>query len=197
MELEFFEEELMPFESLEGKLLVASQSLDGTYFEKSIIYLCAHDDKGALGIVINNKIGSFYIKDYISNTYVKPNLKNRKIPIMFGGPIEPDRLIILSITKEQERNFDRLQSVTLYTESKEFLKDCASGKVKDKFIVAKGFAAWDPEQLEKEIEENSWLIAPANLDILFSQKIKNKWQKVVESIGVKNFLQLVNYTGNA
>ncbi|MBA8666919.1 YqgE/AlgH family protein [Holosporaceae bacterium 'Namur'] len=197
MELEFSDDELRPFESLEGKLLVASKSLDGSCFERSLIYICAHDDKGALGIIINNKIGNFYIKDYVGNAYVKPALKNKKVSIMFGGPIDQDRLIILSITKEQEKNFEYFPAVTIYTECKQFLQDYASGNNKDKFLLAKGFAAWEPNQLEQEIEENSWLIAPANLDILFSQKVKNKWLKMVESLGVKSFLQLVNYTGNA
>lgn len=197
MELSFLDDDLKPFESLEGKLLVASKSLDGSCFERSLIFICAHDDKGAIGVIINNKIGNFYIKDYIDSTIIKPALRSRKIPVMFGGPIEQDRLIILSITKEQERNFDKFQRVTLYTESNTFIQDYALGKIKSKFISVKGFAAWEPNQLEQEIEENSWLIAPATLDILFSQKIKNKWQKVVDSIGVKSFSHLVNYTGNA
>jgi len=189
--------ELQPFDSIEGKFLIASQALDGTVFERAIIYVCAHDEKGAIGIIINNKIGSFSLKDYLQDETLKITLKNKKIPVMYGGPVHQDKIVILTVTKEQEKNFEKIQSVTVYTESEKFLRDCALGKIKDKFIAAKGVAAWDPNQLEHEIAENSWLIAPASLDILFSQKIKNKWQKVVENIGVKNFSNLVNYFGNA
>jgi putative transcriptional regulator len=196
-EIELYNEELRPFESLEGKFLVASRSLDGSCFEKAIIYICAHDEKGAIGIIINNKIGSFYLKDYVKNMQIKSSLKNKKIPVMFGGPVDQDKLIILTVSKKQEKNFDKIQSVTIYTESENFLYDCACGKTHDKFIAAKGIAAWDPYQLERELSQNSWLVAPANIDILFSQRLKNKWEKVVASIGVKNFSYLVNYSGTA
>jgi putative transcriptional regulator len=198
MEFEYIDEEVHPLESLEGRLLVSSLTLDGTFFQKALIYICAHDDKGAIGVIINHPSKeSINLKDYIPKDAISKGVKNKKIPLLTGGPVESERLLILSLSKEQEKDFDKLPRVTIYTETENFLHDYAFGFIKDKFIVIKGFAAWDPGQLEKEITSNSWLVTSPTADVLFSQKMKNKWEKVVESMGVKNLTNLVNYTGNA
>ncbi|RZI47336.1 hypothetical protein EDM53_02595 [Rickettsiales endosymbiont of Peranema trichophorum] len=185
------------FDSIEGKLLIATKSLRGTCFEKAVVYVCTHDVKGAIGVIVNSKIATLSLKDYIDEKTIKKSLSKLQIPILFGGPVEPDRFLVLVISNEQIKNFTGPQCITFYTEINKFLKDCAAGKINGKFIVARGLSVWNTQQLDKEIMDNSWLVAPATLDMIFSQTIKDKWKKITSTIGLKDISNLVSYTGSA
>lgn len=187
------------FDSLEGRMLVAVKSMDGSVFEKAIVYICAHDENGAIGVIINHRIGSLSLKDAIkfdssaahSKKYDKP------FPVVFGGPVESSRFLVLSLSKEQQKKFNLNKAITIHTDCDGFLNDYVSANSTDKFLIAKGIAAWDANQLEQEVAENSWLLADPSVDIIFSQKIKHKWNKVVKELGVSDFANLVGYSGEA
>ncbi len=187
------------FNSLEGKMLVASPRLEDHFFEKSLIYIFMHDENGALGVILNHIIGSVsnhkLLKLLDGNT---TKMKNKKLPIVFGGPVNTEKVIALSINKEQEKNFSHLQSLTLHTDIQNFIKNCVMANVASKFLLARGISAWGSGQLEHEIAQNTWFISHPDIDLIFSQKIKDKWSSVIESLGLlKNSAYIAPYTGNA
>lgn len=182
--------------SLEGKFLVAAKDMEGSCFEKAIVYICAHDENGAVGVIVNQRIGSLNLKDAIKFDSEKIIKKyNKPFPVVFGGPVESSRFIILSMEKQSNKYPDK--SITIHTDCDSFLSNYIHTNNDDKFIVAKGIAAWESNQLEQELEENAWLIADFNTDIVFSQRIKHKWDRIVKELGVRNFGNLVNYSGEA
>lgn len=193
-----FDQQNTQFNSFEGKLLVASPHLGDQYFERALVYICAHDVNGAIGIIINQKIGTISSQDLIkyTNSKFKENT-NKKFTVLFGGPVYSDKVVVLSLSKEQQNTISVQHGVTLYTDINMFLKDYSAGKLKTKFIFAKGVATWDSRQLETEIAENSWFVTPASIDILFSQRIKHKWDIIIKELGVNNLHSLVCYSGNA
>ena len=71
------------------------------------------------------------------------------------------------------------------------------GKQKDDFLLVKGFCGWDKNQLEAEVQENSWLIAVADYKAIFSKKSHASWDKIIKSIGVKKSDNIVSYSGRA
>ncbi|CAL7959640.1 putative transcriptional regulator [Alphaproteobacteria bacterium] len=188
--------------TLEGKFLIASPHLDDAYFGRSIIYICAHDESGAIGIIINQQIGNVAPEDLLKN-YTPPqvpklNIGNKKIPVLFGGPINTEIVVALSITKQQELSFTRHQKVNLHVDMSRFLKEFVAGKTKpSKFILVRGVSAWDSAQLEGEIAENSWFIVNPSIDLLFSQRIKHKWDYIMKELGILDFNYLVHYSGSA
>ncbi len=190
------------FKSLEGKLLAASPHLEDPYFERTLIYMCAHDVTGAIGVMINQQIGTISLKDFLknhnNNSLDLLNL-DKKFPILFGGPINTERTIAISINKQQEKAFSNTNNkVTLHTDINKFSKDIASKKLKpSKLLLIKGISAWESKQLEEEISENQWFIADPSLELLFSQRIRHKWDMVIKDLGVSNFSNLVQYSGNA
>lgn len=186
------------FQSLEGKMLIASRLSDESCFGKSIIYLCAHDENGAIGVIVNNRIGSLNLKDAIKFDSHRYKKYDKTFPVVFGGPVESSRFIILSLEKSKG-TFSNIMNnnITMHIDCDHFLNNYVSAKSDDKFLVAKGIAAWEASQLESEIAENSWIIAEADPDIIFSQRIKNKWDRMIKNIGVKDLSNLVSYTGDA
>lgn len=184
------------YESLEGKLIVASPHLDDPCFSKSLIYICAHDEDGAVGIIVNHKIGMVSSKDLFFGMKYDSHLpKNKRIALMFGGPVNTDMLIILSKKKEDNtclipRNF------SVHTDIFNFLKDKKDPL--EKFILAKGVAAWDSYQLDEEVEANDWLVVEPSSDLVFSQKRGDTlWNSVIKNIGIAKPHGLVHYSGSA
>lgn len=188
--------DIKAFDSLEGRILVAVKSDDGC-FEKSLVYICAHDENGAIGIIINQRIGSLSLKDAIKFDTPISKKHEKAFPVVFGGPVESSRFVILSLSKEQKKRFDINKAITVHTDCDGYLSNYVSANSSDKFLVAKGIAAWDANQLEQEVADNSWLIADPNVDIIFSQRIKNKWDRMVKQLGVSDLSNLVNYSGEA
>jgi|GEM_PF-2150892 putative transcriptional regulator len=194
----YYIEETEVQESLEGRVLVANTSLDGSCFERSLIYVCAHDAQHAIGVIFNKQIGTITTDDLAKHVNISDyKAKNLVYPVMFGGPVESDQFMILTVTQEQYKNFNEKKSVTCHMDVDNFFKQVVTGKNKDKFLLIQGIASWDGQQLLDEIEENSWLIAEPTAELLFSKKIRNKWQYAVKNLGVQDFSKLVSYSGNA
>jgi putative transcriptional regulator len=191
--------DIMQHESLEGKLLVASPHLDDPYFSKAIIYVCAHDEGGAIGIIVNQKIGMISSKDlFLGSTYQDAIPKNKKIPLMFGGPVNTDMLLILSKKKGNDNSLIS-QDFAVHTDIFTFLKDQQVKKDSiEKFILAKGVAAWDAGQLDEEVMLNDWILFEPSDTLVFSKKTGDTlWSNVIKSIGIGKNHRLVHYSGSA
>ena len=187
------------FKSLEGKVLIASPHLQDTYFGRSLIYVCAHDITGAVGVIINNHIGTASIEEILKHANVTHSPKKRrdKLPIMFGGPVNSDKIVILSKEIVGNAAFINNHHIGIHTDIVGFLKDFSNGKNKGKFVIVKGVAAWESNQLESEIKDNSWFISDLSVDILFSKASVNKWETVIKKMGIQNVTNFVHYSGTA
>lgn len=193
----FFEEDKQ-HESLEGKLLVASPHIEDPYFSKSIIYVCAHDESGAIGLIVNQKIGTVSSKDLflgVMKDHEMPKTKN--IPLMFGGPVNTDMLLILSKKKDDEKSLIT-QSFIVHTDIITFLQQQENKKNEiERFILTKGVSAWDSQQLEEEVESNDWLVVEPTPDLVFPSRRINIWKVIIKNIGIIKPHKLVHYSGSA
>lgn len=186
------------FSSLEGKILIASPKLEDHIFKKSIIYIFMHDQNGALGIILNHKIGYISNHELLSLFNKSVNkVRVEKLPIVFGGPINTERMIALSTSNHNSRQFNSLQSIILHTNIYNFIENCIIKGSKSKFLLARGVSAWDATQLEEEIAENTWFIIQKEVDLIFSHKIKDKWLLIATKLGINNANFIVPYSGNA
>lgn len=186
------------FSSLEGKILIASPSLEDRFFEKSLIYIFMHDKNGALGVILNHKIGSVSNHELLS--LFDKNLdtvKTQKLPLVFGGPVNTERIIALSIDKHKEKNCNLMKCIVLHTDIHNFVNNFIITNNKSKFLLVRGISAWESSQLEEEIEENSWFIMQPKIDLIFSHKIKNKWSFAIAELGIKDLKFISPYSGNA
>lgn len=183
--------------TLENQLLIAMPSLTDKYFSRSVTYICEHNEHGAMGIVINQPLNMTF-NDLISQTDENAIVSDDKKSsiVLCGGPVHPDRGFILHSTQQGWSSSVELSSEVMVTTSKDILSVIGNDKAPEKSIVALGYAGWEAGQLEKELQENSWLTVESDIDIVFNTPIHNRWQAAVNKLGVDTW-QLTQDAGHA
>lgn len=184
-------------ESLQNHFLIATPQLEGSYFGRSVTYICEHNKEGAMGIVINQK-AEMTLQQLLGMTEEAFTLDNNHADdqIFSGGPVSRDRGFILHTTQPGFSSSLALTSEIMVTTSKDILSVIGNDDGPQQSIVALGYAGWSPGQLEEELESNSWLTLEADLDLLFNVPAEDKWQAAIDKIGI-DIWQLAPNVGHA
>ncbi|GAA6183442.1 MULTISPECIES: YqgE/AlgH family protein [Alteromonadaceae] len=172
-------------QSFEHHLLVAMPSLDDPYFARSLTYICEHNDKGAMGLVINQPIG-MSLQELITQADKDAIVLAEKADeiVLAGGPVSQDRGFILHTTQPGWSSSLQLTSEIMITTSKDILSALGNEKAPAKSLVTLGYAGWTAGQLEEEVQNNSWLIVEADEELLFDVPIHKKWEEAVRKLGI-------------
>lgn len=171
--------------SLMGQMLVAMPTMGDPRFHRSVIYLCAHSDKGAMGIVVNKPIPHLQFNDLLSQLKIGVDKLSRSLPILFGGPVETGRGFVLhSLDYCLPEATLRVSEAVGLTATVDVLRAIATGEGPWRALFALGYAGWGPGQLESEIKANGWLICPADEDLLFGNNSKGKWERALAKLGI-------------
>ena len=183
--------------SLANQFLIAMPSLDESYFGRTIIYICEHDDEGAMGLVINKPT-----ELSISKVLAELNLIDEETErlahqqVMSGGPVQTDRGFILHNDDQQWSSSLKLDEQITVTTSKDILAKLNTEDGPEKFIMTLGYAGWSSGQLEQELADNSWLTLEADPELLFNTPVNQCWDKALEKLGI-TVDQLSLMTGHA
>ena len=171
---------------LAGKLIIAMPTMSDPRFKRSVVCICAHNEDGAIGIIINKIIESLSFSKIIKQLKLKKNMNkdDYKDHIYFGGPVETERGFILHSSDYSSENSTSINSEISMTASTEILQALIDGNGPNKSIVALGYAGWGPGQLDTEIQSNAWLSVESDLELVFSAKTAEKWDMALEKIGV-------------
>ena len=171
---------------LSGKLIIAMPTMSDPRFKRSVVCICAHNEDGAIGIIINKIIESLSFSKIIKQLKLKKNMtkSDYKDHIYFGGPVETERGFILHSADYSSENSTSINSEISMTASTEILQALIDGNGPNKSIVALGYAGWGPGQLDTEIQSNAWLSVESDLELIFSAKTAEKWDMALEKIGV-------------
>jgi putative transcriptional regulator len=196
--------------SLENQFLIAMPSLANDYFNKTVTYICEHNDEGAMGLIINMPVNITLLdllKQIEENDLEESNqnandktISDEKVPassteniflnhsleqlVLSGGPISQDRGFVLHQTQPGWKSSLALSKEVMITTSKDILMALGTEKAPEQFMVTLGYAGWGPGQLESELQANSWLTIDADIDILFNTPIEQRWQKATEKLGI-------------
>lgn len=173
------------FTSLTGKMLVANPYCSfGDVFDKCIIYVAAHSDQGSIGLIVNKGAAKLGVKKLykISDN----NIPEIDRTIFIGGPIEPDRSFVLHSSDYSKNLLFKAEGDVFVSSNLEVIRDLLKGKGPEKSVLILGYTGWGSGELEEEIENNYWLIADADRDIIFDEESDIKWQAALEKIGVEN-----------
>ena len=184
----FFMEQTSKIENLflAGKLIIAMPTMSDPRFKRSVVCICAHNEDGAIGIIINKIIESLSFSKIIKQLKLNKNMTKNdyKNHIYFGGPVETERGFILHSADYSSENSTSINSEISMTASTEILQALIDGNGPNKSIVALGYAGWGPGQLDTEIQSNAWLSVESDLELVFSAKTAEKWDMALEKIGV-------------
>lgn len=170
---------------LDGKLLIAMPGMGDNRFDKTLIYMCAHSEDGAMGLIINKPAVDLQFSDLLEQLEITPTQSCRPIEVHFGGPVEHGRGFVLH-SKDYIAEDSTLQVNDDFgmTATLDILEDISQGNGPDSCLLALGYAGWGPGQLESEIRENGWLTCDADEALIFSDDNKAKWSGAIESLGI-------------
>jgi putative transcriptional regulator len=190
------ESESIPTGYLTGQLLVAMPQMRDPRFTRSVIYMCAHNPEGAMGLVINRLVGSITFPDLLGQLGIHQKVRGDEIRIHFGGPVESGRGFVLHSTDYQQTGTMVVNGGVALTATIDILKDIADGSGPKHSLLALGYAGWGPGQLDSEIQENGWLSVPADEELVFGQDLDGKWDLALRRIGAQ-FDRLSTEAGHA
>ena len=171
-------------ESLKGHFLIAMPHMQGSGFAHTVTYMCEHDEQGAMGLVINRPTG-IALGEILERLNIPVHSDSLKLaPIYAGGPVQPDHGFILhSGTRSWDSTLPLTDRISLTT-SKDILAAIADDDGPEDCLVALGYAGWGAGQLEQELADNSWINAPADLDIIFNVPCEERLDAAAALLGV-------------
>jgi putative transcriptional regulator len=171
---------------LVGKMLIAMPTLTDPNFWHSVVLIGVHShEDGAFGLVINRPL-DVDLKEILSE--LGESVPEERYPeVLAGGPVEPNHGFVLFEGSQETPDEAALfvDGGLTVSGSTETLTDLAMGKIESRYYLLLGYSGWYPGQLEQEIEENSWLVAPLDTSIVFEVPIEERWNAALRSIGVE------------
>jgi putative transcriptional regulator len=170
-------------ESLAGNFLISTPQMPDPRFQEQVIYLCAHNEEGAMGLVINNPNPEITLLDVLHGSSL--NIPEGPLPpVHMGGPVEIDAGFILFCEEVAERYSVEIKPGIFLSRDSRLLEDISQGKGPKIFLFMLGYAGWGAGQLENELVDNSWLTVPADVDVLFHTPDEQKWRLAAQKFGI-------------
>ena len=171
-------------DSLTGQLLIAMPAMPDPRFAHSVIFMCMHDERGAMGIIVNQVVDGLDFEKLLEQVGIKDEPPKRRIAIHVGGPVESGRGFVLhSSDYGLDSTLDVDGGIRL-TQSIEVLKEISRGGGPRRCLLALGYAGWGPGQLEREIKQNGWLNVAADEELIFGAAIDDKWRLALAKMGI-------------
>lgn len=182
--------------ALSGQLLVAMPHMSDPRFARSVVYLCAHSDDGAMGLVVNRLIDSMRFETLLDHLGLEAERCHLDLPVHFGGPVESSRGFVLHSADCVQDGSLLIDNDIALTATTDMLRAIAEGAGPERCVLALGYANWSPGQLDQEIQDNGWLLVPADDQLVFGPDNDGKWEGALTKIGV-DFTLLSTEAGHA
>ena len=184
--------------NLTNHFLIAMPGLQDMEFARSVVYLCEHSERGALGLIINKPtdINLQKLFDKVEMSLGRADLVQQ--PVMQGGPVQTDRGFVLHdplVWGEDGTEKEAVYASTLaipggleMTTSKDVLEALAEGAGPRRLLITLGYSAWGEGQLESEIAENAWLTVGADQSVIFETPIHERYDRALALLGVQAWM---------
>lgn len=191
--------------NLTNHFLIAMPGLDDDLFGKSVVYVCEHSPRGALGLVINKpadmKLPALF--DKVELPLKRDDLQ--AAPVYQGGPVQTERGFVLHepIYVGDDEKTETLYASTMtipggleMTTSKDVLEALSSGAGPKRVLITLGYSAWGEGQLESELSENSWLTVDADRGVIFDTPVEDRYERALGLLGLQSWM-ISNQVGHA
>lgn len=183
--------------SLKNHFLIAMPALTDPYFKQSVVYLCEHDEKGAMGFIINFPV-KLTLQELLSNVETIDHQPEPPLlePVFLGGPLELERGFVLHSPIADNSQSTQLNEQLLMSNSNAVLSTLGTKDEPDHYLVTLGYSSWDSGQLEQEMNDNHWLTIESVNEIIFNTPAEKRWSQSLQHLGITPE-QLSNSTGHA
>ncbi len=170
---------------LSGSMLIAMPGMADMRFTQSVVYVCDHSDKGAMGLIVNKPATEMRFVELLEQLEITPEAKVDSVRVYFGGPVETGRGFVLHSTEYvSDLRTLQVQDGIALTPPLDVLEDIAAGKGPDRVMMMLGYAGWGPGQLEVELAQNGWLTCEGVADLIFDTPDSRKWSGALERMGI-------------
>jgi putative transcriptional regulator len=167
-----------------GQLLVATERMRDPRFRQTVIYMVNHNAQGAMGLVVNRRIGSGSLAKLLKAFGKDDDDAEGDIRLHYGGPVESGQGFVLHSTEYAGDGTVVVNEQFALSTEIGVLKDIATGKGPKLSLFALGYAGWAPGQLERELARDDWVTAPVDPDLVFSETPETTWEKAMNTAGV-------------
>lgn len=170
-------------QSLQGYFLIATPQMPDPRFAEKVVFICAHNEDGALGIVINEPLSEITLADIMRNAELP--LPARKMPPLYlGGPVETDSAFFLYSSEYRLPQCIEVNGSVCLSSDPQILYDLSEDRGPQLLLPSLGYSGWGPGQLENELSVDGWLTLPGSDEIIFKTSDRLKWQKAAELFGI-------------
>jgi len=178
---------------LDGQLLIAMPGMADERFARSVIYVCAHSDEGAMGLIVNRPAPDLSFPDLLVQLDIIPPedvirlpTQAERIQVLRGGPVETGRGFVLhSADFFIDNSTLPIDDGVCLTATVDILRAIARGEGPASAMLALGYSGWSPGQLESEIQANGWLNCPAHLNLLFEASLDSRYELALRALGIE------------
>lgn len=176
--------------TLQNHFLIAMPGMRDERFARSVIYLCAHSEDGAMGLIINRtqQLGFTDVLVELGlldrSQSIRLPARARQMPVRNGGPVDRSRGFVLHSGDYMVDSSMPVSEQVCLTATMDILRTISVGKGPRHALMALGYSGWGAGQLEMEIAENGWLACPATPELLFEHDIETLYDRILASIGV-------------
>jgi putative transcriptional regulator len=181
-----------PSHSYEGQVLIAMPSLRDGPFARSVVYVCAHREDGAMGLVINQRAEEIDFPNLLAQLDIVTKTEAIRLPpaigslpVLRGGPVDTGRGFVLHTSDYHAGAATvRIDKHVSLTATLDILRAIAAGEGPKRAVLALGCAGWASGQLESEILENAWLVGAITPDLIFNRDFPQKYDRALAGLGV-------------
>jgi len=171
-------------DSLAGKLLVAMPGMGDPRFEHSVIVMCSHDERHAMGVIVNKPKDDLTVSEVLDHLGIAVDDEAPDYIVLDGGPVQPERGFVLHSDDFAAGEATHIVAPGLnLTATRDILEAVASEQPPSQFVLALGHAGWGAGQLEDELRHNAWLIVDADSGIIFDENFADKWKRAIRLLG--------------
>ncbi|MGV1043653.1 MULTISPECIES: YqgE/AlgH family protein [unclassified Limnohabitans] len=183
---------------LKHHFLIAMPGLEDETFARSVVYMCEHSPRGAMGLIINKPadISMRHLFDKVDLPLRREDLMQS--PVSQGGPVQTERGFVLHdpirMEKPQEDGGSIYASTLAVpgglemTTSRDVLEALSSGAGPRRVLVTLGYSSWGEGQLESELAENTWLTVPASEEVIFDVPMAERYDRALDLLGLKSWM---------
>jgi putative transcriptional regulator len=171
-------------ESLTGQLLIAMPGMEDPRFQRTVIYMCAHNEDGAMGLVVNRLFGSITFEDLLEQLDMNITQTANNPPVHYGGPVESGRGFVLHSTDYVRDGTLVVNDDVALTATIDILRAISEDRGPRRNLLLLGYAGWGPGQLDAEFQANGWLNVPCDEKLLFDTDLDAKWERAIGKLGV-------------
>ena len=183
---------------LKHHFLIAMPGLEDETFARSVVYMCEHSPRGAMGLIINKPadISMRLLFDKVDLPLRREDLMQS--PVSQGGPVQTERGFVLHdplrMDKPQEDGGSIYASTLAVpgglemTTSRDVLEALSSGAGPRRVLITLGYSSWGEGQLESELAENTWLTVPASEEVIFDVPMAERYDRALDLLGLKSWM---------